>query len=359
VTATRIFVTDCEGPVSRNDNAMELAARFIPWGAELFARLSRYDDFLADVEHRPGYNAGDTLRLIAPFFVAFGLTDADVQAFSAANVLLVPGAAEALREIAGLVPSFIISTSYTPYIRALCEVVGFDFAHCRCTELSLDAWRREMGDDEKLWLRDQVQQVMARPVIEIPDGAVSRHDLTRDDSITVGLLDQLFWFDMDDLRKRISGRILQAVRPVGGRLKLAALEEIVTATGVDHHQVMYVGDSITDAPPFAAVREWGGVSLSFNGNRYALGAAEYAAAAADAAPILELARAFATGGHPAVESAVRDWVIDHPPPKPASEEYAAAPLPRVGRVDEAGDGLAEASAWARAHVRGEPVARLG
>ena len=56
----RLYVTDCEGPLTRNDNAQEIAAHFSPDGADLFARLSRYDDFLADVVRRPGYNAGDT-----------------------------------------------------------------------------------------------------------------------------------------------------------------------------------------------------------------------------------------------------------------------------------------------------------
>jgi hypothetical protein len=81
--AHRIYVTDCEGPLTRNDNAQEIAERFIPDGAELFARLSKYDDFLADVVCKPGYNAGDTLRLLPPFLKAFAVTDEDVEAFSA------------------------------------------------------------------------------------------------------------------------------------------------------------------------------------------------------------------------------------------------------------------------------------
>ena len=88
----RIYVTDCEGPLTKNDNAQEIAERFIPDGAEFFARLSKYDDFLADVVRRPGYNAGDTLRLLPPFLKAFAVTDEDVEAFSAEGVLLVPGA---------------------------------------------------------------------------------------------------------------------------------------------------------------------------------------------------------------------------------------------------------------------------
>ena len=35
------------------------------------------------------------------------------------------------------------------------------------------------------------------------------------------------------------------------------------------------------------------------------------------------------------------------------------PLPRVGLLHEAGAALAHASAYARSHVRGERVARLG
>jgi len=350
----RIFVSDCEGPISRNDNAMEICARFLPWGADLFARLSRYDDYLADVAVRPGYNAGDTLRLIVPFLVAFGVRDADVQAFSADTVVLVPAAAEMLREVQKLLPAFIISTSYTPYIRALCGVVGFPFEGCRCTDLSLDAW--DMEHDEALWLRDWAQRIVAQDVIEIPDGAAVDADLTPADRATVAVLDGLFWDEMDG---RLSATMLSTVQPVGGGMKRVALEDIVARAGVAGSEVMYVGDSITDVPPFAAVCEWGGVTLSFNGNAYALAAAEYAAASADARPTLELARAFAAGGRPAVDETLHDWSADHPAPQPLGDEFDAPPLPQVGRPDEAGEGLAQASAWARAHVRGEPIARLG
>ena len=353
---TRIFVTDCEGPLTRNDNAMEIAARFLPWGGDFFARLSRYDDYLVDVADKPGYNAGDTLRLIAPFFVAFGLRDSDVQAFSAGNVLLVPGATGMLTEVQKLMPSFIISTSYTPYIRALCDVVRFPFDNCRCTELALNAWA--MDEAEKVWLRDWLQRIVQRPVIEIPAEARGLGDLSEEDRTTVGELDSLFWDEMS-AGGRLGGEILAAVRPVGGGMKLAALEGIVADLGVRGQDVLYVGDSITDAPPFAAVAKWGGVSLSFNGNAYALAAAQYAAASADTRPTLELARAFVAGGSEAVAATVAEWASEHEAPRAVGSEPGAPVLPQVGVVDEAGDGLASASAWARTHVRGEPIARLG
>ena len=345
----RIYVTDCEGPLTRNDNAQEIAGHFIPDGADLFARLSRYDDLLADVLHRPGHNAGDTLRLLPPFLKAFEVTDDAVEEFSAEGVLLVPGALLLLAEITALVPTFIISTSYTPYLRALCRLSGFPRANVRCTELSLDAW--PMPEDEKAWLRAEAAHVMARGLIEIPEEARSAGDLSPADAGTVAQLDDLFWAQMDG---RLSGEMVAAVRPVGGGMKLAALEEIVAAEGVEGAGVMYVGDSITDAPPLAAVKAWGGVSLSFNGNGYALAAAEFAAASPDAGVAAALAKAFADGGRAGVEAAVRAW------PRPKSgEKPTGRARARVGLVAEEPEALAEASAAARRSVRGERIARLG
>ena len=45
---------------------------------------------------KPGYNAGDTLRLLPPFLRAHYVTDADVEEFSAEQVLLVPQALKTL-----------------------------------------------------------------------------------------------------------------------------------------------------------------------------------------------------------------------------------------------------------------------
>ena len=89
------------------------------------------------------------------------------------------------------------------------------------------------------------------------------------------------------------------------------------------------------------------MALSFNGNRYALAAAELAAASADTRPTRALALAFAEGSREAVLAAVREW-----PP-------TAKPLPKVGLLRESAAALAHASAYARSHVRGERVARLG
>ena len=230
--------------------------------------------------------------------------------FSAEQVLLVPLALKTLAAVSALMPVYIISTSYTPYLRALCEIAAFPMEHVRCTKLSLDAW--QMPEDEAAWLRAVVGRLLSRPLIEIPEGASSVSDLSPEDQTSVAELDHLFWGQMDG---RVSGEMVAAVHPVGGGQKLAALEEIVAAEGVEGGGVMYVGDSITDAPPLEAVKAWGGVSLSFNGNGYAIAAAEFAAASPDAEVQAQLARAFAKGGRDA-------W---RPPSAPGPRRRRARP----------------------------------
>ena len=403
----RLFVTDCEGPLTKNDNAQEVAARFLPDGAEFFARLSKYDDFLVDVAHKPGYNAGNTLRLLPPFLKAFLVTDEDIEWFSAERVLLVPKALAMLDAVRADLPAYIISTSYTPYLEALCELSGFPLGNVRCTDLSLDAWA--MPEDEAEWLRAWVPRVCARPVIAYPDEAVTaahghgagaqraRDDsgvpdtgdasdvpdagndsgvpnagdvsgapsgaawrspdaalalLTDEDRDTVRELDRLFWAQMAE--HPVSRRIAESVHPIGGGMKLAKLQEIMEREGVDGAGVMYVGDSITDVPPLAAVKSWGGVALSFNGNGYALAAAEFAAASPDAEVTGELAAAFAGGGREAVLDEVRRW-----PKAPKGKPAAGKARARVGVVADEPEALAEASAAMRRSVRGERIARLG
>jgi len=123
----RLFVSDCEGPISKNDNAYELAEKFIPNGDRFFANVSKYDDVLADVFRKPGYTAGSTLRLVLPFFKAYGVTDKIMEDFSAQNILLIAGSQTTLQHILEISDPYIVSTSYEHYIRALCKAVDFGF----------------------------------------------------------------------------------------------------------------------------------------------------------------------------------------------------------------------------------------
>ena len=146
----RIFVTDCEGPISKNDNAFELTSAFVPEGDKIFALISKYDDVLADVVKKPGYKAGDTLRLILPFLKAYGATNKKIKEYSSKNILLVPGARDTLQLVNSLMPSFIVSTSYEQYISSLCQQTSFPYDNTYCTRLNMDKYEIDEVETKRL-----------------------------------------------------------------------------------------------------------------------------------------------------------------------------------------------------------------
>jgi energy-converting hydrogenase A subunit R len=298
----RVFVTDCEGPISKNDNAYELAAKIIPDGDRVFTLISRYDDILADIIKKPHYKAGDTLRLILPFLKVYGATNKKMVEFSADNVLLVPGAKDTLNYVQNNMPSFIVSTSYEQYIASLCELTGFSFDNTYCTLLDLDKYY--ITPEEATWIRQLAAEIAAMPMIEIADDIESVEDFSPRDQATIMLLDDIFWNQFSTME---AGRMLAEVNPVGGTQKARAVLDIIKRLrcGLDH--IMYVGDSITDAQALKLVRDHGGLAVSFNGNDYAVKSADVAVLSGNTVVTSVLAEAFFRNGKEEAINLVKNW----------------------------------------------------
>ncbi len=262
---------DCEGPLTQNDNAYELCQEFIPEGGRFFSIVSKYDDFLADVIKKPGYKAGDTLRLVLPFLKAFGVTDEKMEEFSEKTLVLLPGTEVMLPLINGLLPSFIISTSYRPYLEALCKLTSFPLENCYCTAVTLDEYFLPMEEAETL--KALSSEIAGMEMMDWPLDAKGHEDLEPLHQKTISRLDEIFWKIIPSMS---IGRILDEVNPIGGQEKARAVDDSLKRTGLALNHVVYAGDSITDCQALDLVREAGGVAISFNGNRYALRSAEYA-----------------------------------------------------------------------------------
>jgi energy-converting hydrogenase A subunit R len=288
---SRQFVTDCEGPVSLNDNAMELAAAFIPNGVDFFGKISRYDDYLVDIVHKPGYKAGDTLRLIIPFFKAYDVTNAMMEDFSRRNILFVPGAQRTLSRVLAEMDAFIISTSYYPYIHALCGEADFPIENTYSTDVNIDQY--SLSGEDKRSIRQMREEIETMPEFDLPPGVKHFDDLPADSRKTIKVLQHVFW---EELPKMNAGHLLTSVNPIGGQEKARALEDSLLRTGNEIEKVMYVGDSITDVQAFNEVKNGGGLAVSFNGNRYAIEAAEIALYAESTQIISLVADTFAEGG---------------------------------------------------------------
>lgn len=356
------FNTDCEGPITKNDNAMELSEFYIPNGHHFFAIVSKYDDYLADIEKRPGYKAGDTLKLILPFLKAFGATDESMRQFSREHILLVPGAKEALQDISAIMETFIISTSYEPYIDSLCEVVKFPKDRTYSTQMGLD--RYFLNKEEEQRLVHLAKEIQEMEMMEWPEGAQGLDGLSYRDQKTVQRLDQIFWLEIQAMA---IGRILSEVNPVGGKEKANAVLLSLERTGNRVEDVIYVGDSITDVEAFDLVRRGGGMTISFNGNRYALRSAEIACLSPHAIILAVLADAFRKGGREGLMEMVDRWGIERltsfgvdPELIRRLESLPSGGYPKVHRItDENRTILIQESESFRKQVRGVAIGSLG
>jgi energy-converting hydrogenase A subunit R len=300
--SNRVFVSDCEGPISKNDNAYELMVQFVPDGDKLFSVISKYDDVLADVIKKSGYNAGNTLKLILPFMKAYGITDGQLEEFSAKTLLLIAGTKHTLGYITAAAPAFIVSTSYEQYIKALCTAVNFPFECTYCTHVSLDKYK--LAPEEQAQLKRLGQEIAVMPLVTIPAGAKSTKDFTTSDQALLKRLDEIFW---QQIPKMSIGQLVKDVTAVGGPQKAGSIKDIAKKLNVPLTEVMYVGDSITDVQAFELVRANGGLSVSFNGNGYAVRTAEVAVIAENNLVTAVLADVFLKQGKEAVLNLVRNW----------------------------------------------------
>ncbi|MDI6904825.1 MAG: HAD hydrolase family protein [Candidatus Bathyarchaeia archaeon] len=358
----KAFISDCEGPISINDNAFEITSHFVPNGDKLFTVISRYDDVLSDVLKRPNYKAGDTLKLILPFLKAHDVTDHKMSEYSAQSIILIQNAKDTLQFIKSLADAFVVSTSYEHYIKALCQVLGFPHENTYCTRLSIDKYH--IKEKEKIRLKEYAREIAEMPVIEIPLGAKSLNDFLEKDQKVMQRLDEIFWKEIAIME---SGRIFSEVNPIGGGEKAEAVKAAAERLGIGLADVMYVGDSITDVEAFRLVRENGGLTVSFNGNQYAIKTAEIAVLSENSIVTAIIADVFSRLGKQQAISLVENWGREALKKSPVSQtllnrlfELYPTELPKVKIItSENMEFLAKESSEFRKKVRGEAIGRLG
>ncbi|MGB9676783.1 MAG: HAD hydrolase family protein [Candidatus Bathyarchaeales archaeon] len=357
----KVFVSDCEGPISKNDNAFEITAYYVPEGEKFFTVISRYDDVLAYVLKRRGYKAGDTLKLILPFLRAYGVTDEKMREFSAKSLVLIPKAKEMLHHVRRLAHAFIVSTSYEHYIRALCQAVEFPYRNTYCTKLKISKYRIEKG--EKKRLMELAKEIAQMPIIEILENAKSLEDFPAEHRKAVLRLDEIFWKEIANMKS--GRRFLYDVNPVGGAEKAEAILDVIKKVGAKLSDVMYVGDSITDIEVFKLVKENDGLAVSFNGNRYAVENAEIAILSNNCMPTAIIAELFTRLGKEQTLKIVENWSLENLKRAEVSSTLIESllkfgDLPKVKIITKENiEALAKESSEFRKKVRGEAIGRLG
>lgn len=303
----KILFTDGEGPIVFKDLAQDIMGRvsfehngqLIP-GKEFFAVLSFYDDYLAEVGTAE-YQAGDTLALIVPHFLAHGITDEDiVQEAKDAKVCL--GIEE---YISGLkIDGWqvrIISTAYSQMWELIGAYLNVPMEYINCTKLDLASLRSRFGSESFYGRvfgteRQIISQIpLAKEAMAEVDAGKSVVDVLGNNEKFASLrktLDQFYWQDLPST----GYRTLEAVRVMGGRRKIEAAQQFAMELGVTLSDIAYVGDSITDDALHARLKQEGGLPIAVNGNHYALRNARVAVATKDMQAIRPLLDAWEKDG---------------------------------------------------------------
>ena len=277
------FITDCEGPLTLNDNAYELAVHFIENGGELFKVLSLYDDYLADIVKKENYKVGNTLKFILPFFVCENLKNQDMIDFSQKNIYAVRDSKFLLKYLKKAMNTYIVSTSYGQYIEALSNYMDFPFENTFYTKVDVDA----------LTLNDEEMEKIAKFKQEILD-----------DSENYELFDEIFY---SEIPKMGIYETIKEINVVGGEGKKEAIDEIIGRDNINTGEILYIGDSITDVEPLDFARKNNGISISFNGNEYPLKVAEIAIVSPSAITTCVIANIYAKDDRQTVLRFIDDY----------------------------------------------------
>ncbi|MEA1993311.1 MAG: HAD hydrolase family protein [Euryarchaeota archaeon] len=255
-----IFCFDLEGPLSPQDNAYELMGS-IPHGREIFAKISRYDDILAlkKEDYEPGY----TLALILPFLISHKIGAEDIREISE-RAKINKGAKKLISELKKDHRCYIISTSYEQHAHAIGKRVEISEKNIYCTEFPIDEYLQHDID-----LEDTEKRIL---------------------SLTDRGLEMFFNNFYKNLDEKIR-KIIEKTTVRGGRHKTVAIYEILKKENAEMDDIVAIGDSITDFKMLKEVKEKGGISIVFNGNKYAIPHAEFAYAGTNLLPLASFIKA--------------------------------------------------------------------
>lgn len=357
-----VFISDCEGPISKNDNAFEITSHFIPAGDKVFTIISKYDDVVADVLKRPDCRAGNTLKLILPLLKAYSVTDSKMRQFSNQSLAFIVGVREALHYVRNIAYAFIVSTSYEHYIRAVCQAIDFPYENTYCTRLSLDGC--SITEEEKIKLKKIVKEIAYMPMIDIPSEAKTIKDFSEKNRETIQRLDEIF---LNEIASMKSGRIFSEVKPIGGSEKAESVKEAVRKAGLAFKDVMYVGDSITDVEAMRLVKDNGGLAVSFNGNQYAMENSEIAILSGNSIITAMIADVFSKFGKQKTLALAENWKMEEIKKDAVNQallnhilNLGSIELPQVSIISKENmQTLVKESSDFRKKVRGEAIGKLG
>jgi len=274
LTVKNVCCWDLEGPITVLDFAAELSKLLSNKAklglqkfnmGEFYKMLSDYDDYLIEV---PGvkeelsilnYQPGDTLRLVAPLYMA-SFSDKELNRIAERNLGLLPGCTDLMKTLHKNWDIYIISTSYTHFAHNVAKTLKIPVDHVFCTELNI-----KNANETFHSIKNEVDILVKGIFQKFIDSNKNLDAIIED-------LNDFFW----KKEKSAYFKAMDKIQVRGGKRKEQAIETISNKTKVPISEIVALGDSITDINMLQRLKDEDGIAVSFNGNRFTVSRANIA-----------------------------------------------------------------------------------
>lgn len=262
--------SDWEGPWVTADHARSMVEYAIPKiGGKVFDRISEYDDYRFYVLKGNSYGnrkyePGDTLSLIAPILISFGITERDLIKVAKESSNFIKGAKSSIEFLKKNYDFNVITTSYKQYIDYTSKLVGISKDNIYGTFFPIDRYGKEVDEKDKKLVKSWVTTISKLQKLNLNIES-KRDDLNSDQ---LKMIEQLDHFFFELLPETSFARILEEVKPIGGSRKYEAIIRFLKNKRLSESVTM--GDSITDVVMLDKTKKAEGLALCFNGNKYAM-----------------------------------------------------------------------------------------
>lgn len=297
----QLLCSSC-GFLQSNNSTRDLCSRFISNGDKLYDMISRYDDIVAYVLNRSEGRAGNTARFVAPFLKAFGMTDYKALEYTKEKLTMMPEAKRVMKYLMETMPTFVVTSSYEHNAMNICDEINLPLAAACYAEIDFDDY--DVGRQEAKVVRDLAHRITdlkyPRHVYELNVPV----RLQKDEVDMVRTLDDIFGEKMHSL---YASDMMRNMKSVGANEKAHYLIDLRRRTQIDFEGTAYIGGDITDIHVLDAIRDRGGLALSFNGCDFAVRKSNIAVMSRDCTVAAVLAQEFYNEGIEAVFDLVENW----------------------------------------------------
>jgi len=287
------------GFLSSGNSMKRMCDRFIRNGGRLYDILTAYDNISSFGLNREDRRSGDSIKTMIPLLKASGVTDSSVYDFFVNDMTLMPGS-DSIHYLNRLMTVSVVSEAYEHHTMALCDSLKLPADSVYSTNISFDGLDLDKQEAKKF--REFTSNLTKMDVPKITSKNDVQYIEPKDQMIleTIdGMIDRMN--EMDIMYQ------LDDVKPIGGNEKAFSLMDMRRKTEVNLDCTAYLGNNGTDYPAMDIVRGNDGLSLSFNGDAYAVRGSNVAIMSPNSIAAAVVITEFYNGGMEGVYSMIDSW----------------------------------------------------